>query len=114
MSTDNKKRHLFLYAKGWYKRTDQLTDLKHICGHITDLSWPLVEERDVVYWLFECVKDYIMIYPDHRLYSLISKWHKGESFIGTALSFMLIMGIDEIGYDLGKPDSKILPLNKEL
>jgi hypothetical protein len=109
---DNPERHLFLYAKGWYKRNEQLDDLKKIVAHITVIPFESVKEYDLANWLTECVKMIIINNP-RKLDLLLDKWWINRGFINSMLDIMSVASRDEIGFDLGKPDKNILPLENE-
>lgn len=106
---DNPERHLFLYAKGWYEKTDQITDLKKIVAHITAIPFESVKEYDIAYWLQSCVKQIVTSNPN-KLDDLLNKWYSNRGFINSMLDIMSIARKSEIGFDLGEPNSDILPL----
>jgi hypothetical protein len=49
------ERHFWLYAKGWYKKRDCMSDLKKIVASIALIPEDSVSRGDVQYWLSHCI-----------------------------------------------------------
>ena len=107
----NEQRHLFLYAKCWYEKTNTVEDLKKIVAHICGLETRFVQESDIVYWLVECTRE-IFAKNTYKLADLLNRWFRGDNIIDALLAMMSVMNIDEMGEHIGDPDPKILPLAK--
>jgi hypothetical protein len=56
---DEPERHLYLYAKYWYKRTDNIVaDLKPYIARIIGLDTEQIKEDSIIYWLFKLVSQH--------------------------------------------------------
>jgi hypothetical protein len=120
---DNPEHHLFLYAKGWYKKSGKaddlfittylLNDLEEIIAYITAIPKESITEDNIAYWLSECVKPIVINNP-YKLNDILGKWWINRGFIDSMLDIMSVASKDEIGFDLGLPDKNILPLNDEV
>ena len=124
----NSKRHFYLYAKGWYKKTDILQDLKVICGTYSGLDPNDIKLGDIFVVLSEEVYKYIntlnafMHFVDDL--ASISAWIYRDIprdieyyWIRVLRRYMNILSITRVHDDedvlilnLGDPDPKILPL----
>lgn len=108
----NDSRHLYLYAKGHYKETDMIDDLKKIVSKIAILYPEHVLEKDIKYWLLKEVYKYIKTEDD------FTNFVNGDTFmpiykddiIAKSLSILRFKKITDIDMELGKTDPKILPL----
>jgi hypothetical protein len=113
----NEKRHLFLYAKGWYEKTDTLTDLKKIVGKIALLDPEYVTERDILHFLFVCTEPYLSKDFQNRAVQFMTDvstgYHLGLKMtpIEIALGVLSMTSCEELEDELGDPDPKILPLS---
>jgi len=59
----NDVRHLYLYAKGYYKKSDNIiNDLKVICGRITGKYPEHVDVYNIIYWLTKEAYKHIINY----------------------------------------------------
>jgi len=111
------KRHLFLYAKGWYEHTDTLTDLKKIVGKIALLDPEYVTERDVLHFLFVCTEPYLSKDFQNRTVQFMTDvstgYHLGLEMtpIEITLGVLSMTSREELEDELGDPDPNILPLS---
>jgi len=101
-------RHLYLYAKGWYKRGDKIEDLKKIVANITGLYPEQVRIGDIQGWLWTCLRPYLLKYPN-RLDDFINDWFKGEDVVDRMLGMMSIIPGDDIEDKILPPNYSILP-----
>ncbi len=109
------ERHIILYCKGHYKKTELMTDLKVIVGKFCDISIEHIENKDVYYWV---TKIYFEFYNKYQIVSNfldLFKWenqHDYKSIIKFMCSYIAILPIknkNEIIIDLGEPDYTLLP-----
>lgn len=129
------KRHYYLYAKGWYKQSDLLTDLKKIqsiyCGlapeHITTgdvlgiltgMAYPKLKESEHAF------NDFIsLILPSNtwrtgvvlveNVVGSIPDEDIALCIIGACLNIMMKEDVKDIPFELGKPDPDVLPLKEK-
>lgn len=124
-------RHVWLYAKYQYKRTDLLEDLKVIIGHETAIPPEQVKIADILTIVCEIAAPLICKQPDPstavlgllaRLQSKSRTHLKGDSseehlnwtmILEELLGFMTAHPVqdnnDEILVNLGEPDYSLLP-----
>jgi len=119
-------RHLYLYAKGHYVREEIISDLRVIVGQITMIYPEHVDIDDILYWLTKEVYKYINNYddffsfisahfPENRyLYDSPGEDNSYFIMIKKCLSILSLTSVDDIGYDIGVGDRKILPLISEV
>uniref|UniRef100_A0A6M3JIW0 Uncharacterized protein n=1 Tax=viral metagenome TaxID=1070528 RepID=A0A6M3JIW0_9ZZZZ len=131
---DNFDRHIFLYAKGHYERTDMIKDLRIILGKRSGIEAIYINEDDIAYVLTKMVWRYINhedefinflfdLNPNNTWkYGYVTNLHSPisdknyvyrEALISKCLSVLRFQKVINIPFDLGKADSNILPLNKE-
>jgi hypothetical protein len=121
----NDIRHLYLYAKGWYRRSDNIIDdLKVIVGKIICVYPEHVDVGNILYWLTKEIYKQTNSYD--KFFNLISAFFPENSYlykdeqmmcndgiditIRKCLSIMSLTSIDKIDILLGKPDKELLPL----
>jgi len=128
MKDDRKQhdiRHLYLYAKGHYVRTNIVEDLKIIVGRITWVYPEHTDKGDILYWLtkeaYKHMKnghdgffDFISIFfPENQFYV-----NEGDDsidmIIKKCLSILSLTKVCDIDIVLGEADRNILPLIKEI
>ena len=121
----NDVRHLYLYAKGHYQRTDITKDLKVIVGKLTMMYPEHVDIGNILFWLTKEVYKYITDYDD--FFNFISAYFPENKYlyedinqdsyyilIRKCLSILSLTSVDEIGYDIGVADREILPLTSDV
>ena len=116
------KRHFYLYAKGHYKKTNILEDLKTIQGEWAMVDTKFISIDDVMGHLL--IMTYTHIKDEYDFASFIEgatpenvKFVGGDNsecfqmaIIRKCLSIMKLSSIDKIPYDIGKACVSILPL----
>ena len=132
------ERHIYLYAKRWYKITDIISDLQIIIGEYCALDPKYVNKANIVSVLTDLAIRQILAKSDEdgicrEIVDLIwdlhpeNRWKVGgdkyESFelgvVRKCLSILRLASRKEIAAasplssdDLGEPDSNLLPLKK--
>lgn len=133
----NKYRHFFLYAKGFYKQTTLIDDLKILVSNYYDnigVNYISVNINDIYKILAKCIKNYVNSSDKFLTFTnyLFSVGNLGKpndtsdslnfSFINTCLSIMRDASIKEDNFSegtliidgkLGLPDSSVLQLSEE-
>lgn len=118
-------RHIFLYAKGHYKITDQIEDMKTIIGERCGWDISQVSLNDINSILIGIAWEYIN--GDHEFAKFINNlnpnniWrHDSEKqydfdriLISNSLSVLRFQKVKDIPFKLGKPDPSILPLKEK-
>jgi hypothetical protein len=132
------RRHLYLYAKHWYKRGDVISDLKKIVGSICETDAKVVDLQDILYWLEKeayyhlgneetGLRNFMAFLTNiHPLNCwIIGYRHKDEPFvinhpdnpydlniaiIHKCLSILSLTKVVDIPFELGNPDPSVLPM----
>jgi hypothetical protein len=104
-------RHIYLYAKGWYERSNSLTDMKKIMGERCGLLPDHIREGDIKLVLLDIVWQFLSKKNDYCFRQFMSHCEECGVIQGCLIQLALTE-INEIGFDLGKPDSNILPVLK--
>jgi len=122
---DHEIRHLYLYAKYYYKKSDNvIEDLKKV---FKPLVGPGIDRQGVLYWLCKEVHKYLdccdtfidfispMLTPDHVMCTLFKteKRTTEEIFIDKCLSLLRFQPNNKIRVLLGEPDPNVLPVKDE-
>lgn len=111
----NPNTHFYLYSKGWYDKSDSMTDLKIILANYTGLDVKNVTDDSVISKLselvwFEINKSGNAEYHFHHF--LMDVLRRG--MVAASLGFLSIAPTGDKGRErLGKPSEKILPLTEE-
>ena len=99
-------RHVILYCKGHYKKTDLFYDLQIILGNLYESSPDSVEHNQVLRVLTGLVYDTTsrdkflqLVYEGMHLQSLCQQ--------------IRFTDVDRLGYDLGDIDTDILPAKEK-
>jgi len=108
----NDIRHLYLYAKGHYERSNKIDDLKIIVGVISWVYPEFIIEKDIHIWLLKEVYKYLCTEDDFISFLNDDMFNK-KDLIDRCLSVLKFQRISDIDIELGKPDPNILPLNDE-
>jgi hypothetical protein len=128
------ERHIYLYAKNHYKRTDVVEDLKILVGHITGIEAKHISVDNAVYWclklahkamqsesrpFFEMFYDFILDVSPGKCWK-IGYYTKDCPYVyeraiaHKCLSILTMVSVKDnygnIILDLGKADANILPL----
>lgn len=108
----NPYTHFYLYAKGWYKKSDLLHDLQKIAGDWAGTNSASIE--NVLSILLDLTFDEILRSrnPKTHLFAFVQKIYsdnKPETVMSACMSILGVAHAD--GLALGKPDPKILPLS---
>ncbi len=127
MKKDSEVRHIYLYAKYHYEVSEnKWRDLKKALVPLIGDHALSVRNGDVLYWLCKEVYKYInnsdmferfisSILPDHikcLFYPEEKEKTTDELILNACLVKLRCLHVDEININLGRPDSKVLPLNK--
>lgn len=134
---DNPDTHIYLYAKGFYEKSDLYQDLKTIIGYRSCIEPEYISQTDIVLVLIDIVQyhlqqgnfkgnflDFINGISPHSSWKFSdsnnSKFDKPnesikydfyDQLIKKCLSNLRLTNIDNIPGKLGKPNPEILPLN---
>jgi hypothetical protein len=111
MKKTNPYSHFYLYAKNWYRKSDDVIfDLKNILSNYTGVDFKYLSERDVRVILLEISKKEIIEYKtfpfEHFIYNC-----ETDGLISACLSVIACApsgNLDRLPLD--KPNSNILPL----
>lgn len=126
----NNHRHFYLYAKGHYKTTETLTDLKVIQGHWSGVDPKYLMKRDVAHLMItiayphatktefafrEFMKyldpNYMWAFPA-SVKEVRENYDYMTAVIHSCISVLQLTTVDEIDSDLGDPDPQILPISE--
>ena len=112
----NEYSHFYLYAKGWYKRTNLFQDLKIILENYCGTSREYLNERDVIEFVASIVYPVLNQFTFTSLISESIAHYKRETvadiggiFLVRLLSVMSTTELSKIKGGLSKPDYTILP-----
>lgn len=116
-------RHFYLYAKGWYKKTNIIEDLKILVSNYSGIDNNYISEEDIINILSNMIDYHINYSNPSKLISKIleikrySSLNKEELSINellilSMLSILTFLNVSEIPIDLGSPDSNILSLRE--
>ena len=108
----NNLRHFYLYAKGWYKRTDVIDDLKIIQGNWCGIEPKYITASDVASQLAHLAyrhinNEYFFVKFINDLSQKVDSWNL--NIINTSLSTLKFIGKEDLPFDLGEPDYELLP-----
>lgn len=116
------ERHILLYAKGWYKRTNLLKDLTKIVEHITGLIYVGKIPRSAIwYWV---TKVFIDLVPECQRNDFwqreLFQWNELtitreiviKKILGELSTVPCLDDNENVILDIGKPDYTILPKKK--
>lgn len=124
----NPLRHYYLYAKGWYIKSDDLfADLKQIHAQWCAVSAEHLDRCHVVTKLLELAYVHIKACSDDRLFvEFVNDIHPENMWkicslvqgkdddhyarvVRKCLSILCLTSKEQFPFDLGKPDYSILP-----
>lgn len=117
-------RHIFLYAKGHYKRNDLIKDMKKIIEKRNGIDVEYITCNDIIDNLSNIAWNYINteyqflgfindINPVNNSIFTSTPYNFEESIISKCLSILKFQKVVDIPFELGKPDPDILPLSKK-
>ena len=112
-------RHFYLYAKGWYKESDLMTDLASITAERCCCDIKFVTEKDIISVLTHAVEPHIDFaffmnnLMDNQWFFTFSKKDTSMNIllIRTMLTVLLQVNGKDIPW-LGSADKTILPLKE--
>jgi len=124
---ENFDRHIFLYAKGHYKKTNAIEDMKKILGKRSGLSPEHISDEDINYVLLDLIYSYtkkkdsfirfIFTLHPHNAWEhgcpIKASYDFEKVLISACLSVLRFQDIKDIPFGLGRPDPTILPLTKK-
>lgn len=112
---DDLERHIILYTKNWYKKTNLIDDLKIIiCNEVRSKPEYLLV-GDILYWV---EKVYFEIFNKQQIefhFGNLFKYKETlnpESFIEFVcekIAYVKVRDGEQLALDLGEPDYTILP-----
>lgn len=103
----NPHTHFYLYAKGWYKKSENITyDLKVLTSQYSAIPYEYISERDVFQVLMELSWSEISRTgnPSERFKWFMSKTNT-DGWEKACLS--LLNGSNVVGLEIGRPDSTL-------
>ena len=114
-------RHIFLYAKNHYQTTVEMEDIRKVIGKRNGIDPKHISNTHIISVLMKIVWNYINHETDFHnfIYDLHPEnvWRHGiieydfnEAVISKCLSVLAFQKIRDIPFDLGAPDSTILPI----
>jgi len=120
---DKSDRHIILYAKGHYRQQNPIDDLKKILSERNGIEPRYIDMRDIfqklssLAWYFiNKESDFIdfvsLLNPKNAWQHCHSKEYE-FILISKCLSVLRFQLVDNIPFELGKPDPNILPLIKK-
>ena len=124
MIKDNPRRHLYLYAKGWYVKTDIIDDVRKICEHICGHEY--VEDDDISYWLLSLTHKHIT--NEDKFHNFINELVFSpnaermedrtdkplQKLVDSCLSVLRFAAVNDIDMELGMTDINVLqPIDVE-
>ena len=122
---DRADRHIWLYAKGHYKITDTVEDLKKLMGERSNIDPEYITSGDIISVLLSVVyplisseektKDFIIgLHPENYFKASNSgDYTFQDAFFKKCLSVIRYVTVRKDGewiIDLGEPDPELLPL----
>lgn len=119
-SLDN-NRHFYLYAKYHYQETNLFEDLKIVLAHYCGTDKKYLRDRDIIGKLSELASTHLNVsifrtFIDNIWcppYTENTKISIEEALCRELLRILRLRTISEISFELGNPDSNILPLSKQ-
>lgn len=131
---DNPDTHIYLYAKGFYEKSDLYQDLKTIIGYRSCIEPEHISQTDIVLVLIDIVQYHLQQgnfkgnfldfingisphsswkFSDSIKYNQETEYNFYDQLIKKCLSNLRLTSIDNIPGKLGKPNPGILPLNSQ-
>lgn len=113
----NPNTHIYLYAKGHYKETNIIADLKAVIGERARMPVKFVSVDDIFSVVLPIVFDAICKSgnPPHKFQTFVRDT-MGDGFINETVlySCMSVLRLEKVeGLDLGEADESILPLSDQ-
>lgn len=107
-------RHFYLYAKGWYQEDDITLDLKILLGRYCGMSPNKLSNSDVTHKLLGLVEKHISNRHNFKEFVIRVFLTQGvmAPFIQECLTVLAMVKNKDLGFELGDPDPKILPLKE--
>ena len=114
---DEFERHIILYCKNWYSRTDLITDIRTIITKVSGSQLQYIYPNHAYKKLVDIAVNYcskpqlqyyikhLFDYADKDTVTMEEMCNKLAEFI-----FDIPVNTDQIFIDLGEPDESILPL----
>jgi hypothetical protein len=100
--------NFYLYAKGWYEKSNTLEDLKRITSVYSGVSQDYITERDVRQVLLNIVRQEIC--KSEYAFSKFVEVMETDGFYASCLAVLRNSMIKECG----RPDSNVLPYDFEV
>jgi len=110
----NNNSHFILYAKGWYKITDTMSDLKVIMGEYCGIEPEYITDWDVTERLLKLIHELgLMKTKEHFIDFIYRHQIRGESIVDICLSVIRCIQVKNADTELieiDEPDETVLPL----
>ena len=127
MSNYSPDSHIYLYAKGWYKKGDVVEDLKKILGRRSGVNAEYIRKQDIIIVLSgivwpEMTEYRFLEFLSHIVDAPIFPNREEDStpvdirIIKALLKQIVLMPVKrdgEVLVDISDPDPELLPLAKE-
>jgi hypothetical protein len=122
----NSDSNVYLYAKGWYKTSDSIEDLKIIYGLRNGMEAEYINIRNIMdclitltwehmrkdnYGLIEFISD-ISPYAFRRRFYHDEVYEFNKAVIEKCLSILSLVKVSDIPEGLDEADEKVLPLSE--
>ena len=107
-------RHFYLYAKNHYQIDDVFYDVQKLQANYCGMSLEYISDRDILNRLLSLV--YLHINNLQQFVSFTLRFTGQPDIrwkIQACLSVLMSAKVEDIYYELGEPDSSILPLSSE-
>jgi len=109
---ENPYTHFYLYARGWYKKSENVVDdLKVLAGHYSGIMPKYITMTDIMFHLTHLA--FIEVNrsgnPEYFFHRLVLQ-AGSENSIQACLNLLRYVEVTEL--NIGKPDYSILPKNE--
>lgn len=117
---DKFERHIILYAKGWYKETNYMDDIREIIAGVSGSELQYIYPIYVYKRLVEIATKYVSQFQLQECFKNFFKYKRENTITMEEICERLLgeISIIPVNYDgvvieLGEPDGSILPRQKE-
>ena len=108
MEKENPYTHFYLYAKGWYKEDEVVSDLKTILSNYSGVGKKFLSNSDVIAVILPLTYQEIQKFgnPEYHFTEFAINCSKGGLFTA-CMSVLSLCKVE--GRNIGNPDYTILP-----
>ena len=117
---DEFERHIILYSKGWYKKTNHLDDIRQIIAEVSGSELQYIYPSDVYNQLVEIATKYVGQFQLQECFKDFFKYKRDNTITMEEICERLLgkISIIPVNYNgivikLGEPDESILPRQRE-